>query len=213
MFIAVFDHSRFSYLENNKSKSQVEEREVNVWENEEQRDRAKCCVILSKLSLNQPSIVWPGEVVSNVSSDILTSKPVVYWKYFLENVIPDAVSVTELRFGPYNILWVTSRSIISDYYMTFSVLARDSHSKRSWRAHMGQGWYQGRYGKFHRIFYIDLFQALTFTLQKRSLNWQIAKINPSENCLCSTCIYFCFESGFKNVPNNVDLYNDVRNCL
>jgi hypothetical protein len=24
---------------------------------------------------------------------------------------------------------------------------------------------------------------------------------------------FNFESGFKNIPNNVDLYNDVRNCL
>jgi hypothetical protein len=54
---------------------------------------------------------------------------------------------------------------------------------------------------------------LTFILQKRSLNWQIAKINPQESCLCSTCKYVCPQSGFKNIPNNVDLYNDVRNCL
>jgi hypothetical protein len=31
--------------------------------------------------------------------------------------------------------------------------------------------------------------------------------------LCSTCKYFCFDSGFKNIPNNVALNNDVRNCL
>jgi hypothetical protein len=65
---------------------------------------------------------------------------------------------------------------------------------------------------FYHILYIDLFQALTFILQKRSMNRQIAKINQ-ESCLCSTCKYFCFESGFKNIPKNVDLYNDVRNCL
>jgi hypothetical protein len=29
---------------------------------------------------------------------------------------------------------------------------------------------------------------LTFILQKRSLNWQIAKINPEESCLCSTYV-------------------------
>ena len=31
--------------------------------------------------------------------------------------------------------------------------------------------------------------------------------------LCSICKYFCFESGFKKISNNVDLYNDVRKCL
>jgi len=76
---------------------------------------------------------------------------------------------------------------IRDYYMTFSisalVLARDSHIKPDSEAGgliWVEGWYQRRYGKFHvmifyHIFYIDLFQALTFILQKRSLNWQIAK--------------------------------------
>ena len=54
---------------------------------------------------------------------------------------------------------------------------------------------------FYHIFYIDLFQALTFILQKISLNWQ--------NCENKSLreLTFCFESGFKNIPNNVDLYN------
>ena len=55
--------------------------------------------------------------------------------------------------------------------------------QRSWRADMGRGLIPGTIWKiscqsFYHIFYIDLFQALTFMLQKRSMNRQIAKINP-----------------------------------
>ena len=63
-------------LKASRGTSRVEERDVNVWEKEEQRDTEKCCVILSKLSPYQPSVVLPGEVVSNVSSDLFTRKPV-----------------------------------------------------------------------------------------------------------------------------------------
>jgi hypothetical protein len=53
-------------------------------------------------------------------------------------------------------------------------------------------------GKFHVIIYLShilhwLFQALTFILYTRSLNWQIVEINPLKgSCLCSTYKYFCF---------------------
>ena len=91
--------------------------------------------------------------------------------------------------------------------------------QRSCRADMGRGLIPGTIWKischnlFITYFTLTFFQALTFILQKRSMNRQIAKINPYESCLCSTCKYFCFKSGFKNIPNNVDLYNDVRKCL
>ena len=116
--------------------------------------------------------------------------------------------------------WLFALVSALDYYMTFSisalVLARDPHTKPDSEAGgliWVESWYQGRYMEnfmswsFYHIFYIDLFQALTFILQKISLNWQ--------NCENKSLreLTFCFESGFKNIPNNVDLYNDVRNCL
>ena len=63
---------------------------------------------------------------------------------------------------------------------------------------MGRGLIPGTIWKIscHNLFitfYIYFFQALTFILQKRSLSWQIAKINPYERYICSTCKYFCFE--------------------
>jgi hypothetical protein len=42
---------------------------------------------------------------------------------------------------------------------------------------------------------------------------QITKINLLREFPLFNLQYFCFESGFKNIPNNVDLYNDVRDCL
>jgi hypothetical protein len=64
----------------NKSTCQAEEREEKVLEKEEQRDIEKCCVIISKELLNQPSVVLPGEVVSNVS--LVLSQV----RFFLKNV-------------------------------------------------------------------------------------------------------------------------------
>ena len=111
------------------------------------------------------------------------------------------------------------------YYMTFSIstliLARDSHIKPDSEAGVliwVEGWYQGRYGKFHVIIFLSHILHWPFP----SIDCYIAKmIFELTNCenkslrelLCWTCKYFCFESDFKNIPNNVDLYNDVRNCL
>ena len=94
--------------------------------------------------------------------------------------------------------------------MTFSisalVLARDCHIKPDSEAGgliWVEGWYQGRYGKFHVINFLSHILHWPFP----SIDFYIAK-----KIFCSTCTYFCFESGFKNIPNNVDLYNEVRNC-
>jgi hypothetical protein len=71
--------------------------------------------------------------------------------------------------------------------------------RQSWRANMGRGlipwtiWTISCLNLFTHILYIDFFQAFTFIWQKRSLNWQSAKINPQESCLCSACKYCCFE--------------------
>ena len=95
--------------------------------------------------------------------------------------------------------------------MTFSisalVLARDCHIKPDSEAGgliWVEGWYQGRYGKFHVIIFLSHILHWPFP----SIDFYIAK-----KIFCSTCKYFCFEFGLKNIPNNVDLYNDVRNCL
>jgi hypothetical protein len=49
---------------------------------------------------------------------------------------------------------------------------------------------------FYHIFYIDLFQALTFILQNRSFNWQIAKINS--NVIVQIDIaWYIFETRFE----------------
>jgi hypothetical protein len=52
--------------------------------------------------------------------------------------------------------------ILKDYYMTFSisalVLARDSHIKPDSKARgliWVEGWYQGRYGKFHVVIFLS----------------------------------------------------------
>ena len=117
-------------------------------------------------------------------------------------------------------LQVPQKCIIRDYYMTFSisalVLARDSHIKPDSEAGgliWVEGWYQGPYGKVHVIIFLShilhwSFPSIDFYIAKKDL-WT----DKLRSCLCSTCKYFCFESGFKDIPNNVDLYNDVRNCL
>jgi hypothetical protein len=108
--------------------------------------------------------------------------------------------------------------IIRDYYMTFSisalVLARDSHIKPD--SETGgmiwvEGWYQGRYGKFHIMFFLSHILHWPFP----SIDFYIAKkIFELTNCENKSLRELTlFESGFKNIPNNVDLNNDVRNCL
>ena len=110
--------------------------------------------------------------------------------------------------------------ILRDYYMTFSisalVLARDSYIKPD--SEVGgliwvEGWYQGRYGKFHVIIFISQilhwpFPSIDFYIAKK-----IFELTNCENKSLRELPLFNFESGFKNIPNNVDLYNDVRNCL
>ena len=68
--------------------------------------------------------------------------------------------------------------IIRDYYMTFSisalVLARDSHIKPDSEAGgliWVEGWYQGRYGKFHVIIYLSHILHWPFL----SIDFYIAK--------------------------------------
>ena len=103
--------------------------------------------------------------------------------------------------------------------MTFFILslvsALDPYQPSSFAVELDMGvcgWYQCQYGKCHVMiwkipchnllityFSLIFFQALSFILQKRSLNWQIAKLNPEESSLCSSCKYFFFESGFKKI--------------
>ena len=114
---------------------------------------------------------------------------------------------------------IYSHIIIRDYYMTFFisvlVLVRDSHIKPDSKAGgltWVEGWYQGRYGKFHVIIFLSHILHWPFP----SIDFYIAKkIFELTNCenkslrelpLFNTCKYSCFESGLKNIPNNVDLY-------
>jgi hypothetical protein len=83
----------------------------------------------------------------------------------------------------------------------------------SWRADMGRRWYQERYGKFHVIIFLSHilhwpFPSIEFYIAKK-----IFELTNCENKSLRELPLFNIESGFKNIPNNVDLYNDVRNCL
>jgi hypothetical protein len=116
--------------------------------------------------------------------------------------------------------YATATLILRDYYMTFSIsallLARDSHIKPDSEAGgliWVEGWYQGRYGKFHVIIFLSHilhwpFPCIDFYIAKK-----IFELTNCENKSLRELSLFNFESGFKNIPNNVDLYNDVRNCL
>ena len=70
-------------------------------------------------------------------------------------------------------LWEVHYRIIRDYYMTFSisalVLARDSHIKPD--SEWVEGWYQGRYGKFHVIIFLSHILHWPFP----SIDFYIAK--------------------------------------
>ena len=109
--------------------------------------------------------------------------------------------------------------------MTFSisalVLARDPHIKPD--SEVGgliwvEGWYQGRYGKFHVIIFLSHilhwpFPCIDFYIAKKIFELTNYKNKFLRKLPLFFFFHFCFESGFKNIPNNVDLYNDVRNCL
>ena len=107
-----------------------------------------------------------------------------------------------------------------NYYMTFSisalVLAWNSHIKPDSKAGgliWVEGWYQGRYGKFHVITFLSHilhwpFPSIDFYIAKK-----IFELTNCENKSLRELPLFNFESGFKNIPSNVDLYKDVRNCL
>ena len=97
--------------------------------------------------------------------------------------------------------------------MTFSisalVSARDSHIKPDSEA---GGLIPIRCGTFHVTIYLShvwhwlFFQALTFIFELTNCeNKSLREMHLFK--------YFCFESGFKKISNNVDLYNDVRECL
>jgi hypothetical protein len=82
--------------------------------------------------------------------------------------------------------------------------------QRMWRADMGLGLIQGTIWKIscHNLF-ITYFTLTFFS----SIDFYIAeKIFVLTNCEIKSLkeLPFCFESGFKKISNNVDLYNDVR---
>ena len=76
--------------------------------------------------------------------------------------------------------------VLRDYYMTFSisalVLARDSHIKPDSEAGgliWVEGWYQGRYGKFHVLIFLSHILHWPFP----SIDFYIAKkIYEQTNC-------------------------------
>ena len=114
------------------------------------------------------------------------------------------------------------QEIIRDYYMTFSILALvstcDSHIKPECKAGgliWVQGWYLGRYGKFHVIIYLSHILHLLFTSNDFYFADKIFELTNCENKSLRDLPLFkflFFESGFKKISNNVNLYNDIRKC-
>jgi hypothetical protein len=160
-----------------------------------------------------------------------SARAIIVWQ---ENV-NGVTCICFLGFIRYNTTFIkqpNNRSILRNYYMTFSILSlilvRDSHIKPD-----SEGWYQGSYGKFHVIIFLshkmknknvwhnrslllfvhDVFPTLIYNFDLEVKQCEKQNIPHCQSCLCSTCKYFCFESSFKNISSNVDLYNDVRNCL
>jgi hypothetical protein len=116
--------------------------------------------------------------------------------------------------------YATATLILRDYYMTLSIsallLARDSHSKPDSEAGgliWVEGWYQGRYGKFHVIIFLSHILHWPFPSIDFYIARKIFELTNCENNSLRELPLFNFESGLKNIPNNVDLYNDVRYCL
>ena len=102
--------------------------------------------------------------------------------------------------------------VISDYYMTFSisalVSARNSHIKHDSKAGVliwVEGWYQGRYEKFHVIIYLShilhwLFSTIDFYIAEK-----IFELTNCENKSLRELPLFNLQIFVFRV-----LYNDVR---
>ena len=117
------------------------------------------------------------------------------------------------------LLWI---SIVRNYYMTFSisavVSARDPHNKSESEAGWllwVEGWYQGRYGKFHVIIYLShilhwLFLSIDFYIAEK-----IFKLTNSENkslrelplfnlqIFLFRVLYYDVRKGLQNLPKTL----------
>ena len=112
------------------------------------------------------------------------------------------------------IIQLFTNPIFRDYYMTFSisalVSARDSHIKPDSKAGgliWVDGWYQGRYGKFHVIIYLS-----------HILHWLVFK-HWFLYCRKDLELINCENKSLRELPLfNLQiflfrvLYNDVRVC-
>jgi hypothetical protein len=142
-----------------------------------------------------------------------------------EGDIASAQNLSIISFKPIKCKLNYSHVIIRDYYMTFSisalVLTRDSYIKPDSEAGgliWVEGWYQGPYGKFHVIIFLSHilhwpFPSIDFYFAKKIYEQRNCENKSLRELPLFNLQIFLFESGFKNIPNNVDLYNDVRNCL
>jgi hypothetical protein len=114
-------------------------------------------------------------------------------------------------------------AIIRDYYMTFSksalVLARDSHIKPDSEAGVliwVEGWYQGRYGKFHVIIFLSHilhwpFPSIDFYIAKK-----IYELTNCENKSLRELPLFNLQTFLFRVSKiyqtmSICMYNDARN--
>ena len=116
---------------------------------------------------------------------------------------------------------LNKRLLLDIFHIGHGISPRDSDLKPDSEARgliWVEGWYQGWYGRFHVIICLSHILHWLFP----SIDFYIAdKIFELTNCenkslkelpLFNLKILF-FESGFKNISNNVDLCNDVRKCL
>ena len=86
--------------------------------------------------------------------------------------------------------------------------------QRSWRTDMGRGLIPGTIWKIscHNLLHWP-FPSIEFYIAKKTYEQTNCENKSLRELSLFNLQIFCFESGFKNIPNNVDLYNDVRNCL
>jgi hypothetical protein len=108
-----------------------------------------------------------------------------------------------------------NRSILRNYYMTFSilalVLAQDSHIKPDSKARgliWVEGWYQGRYGKFHVRIYLSHILHWFFSSIDIYIAEKIFELTNWENKSLRELPLFNLQIFLFRV-----LYNDVRKCL
>ena len=85
--------------------------------------------------------------------------------------------------------------------------------QRSWRADIGRGLIPGTIWKISCHNLLITYFTLTFSKHWHLYCKRIVELTNCENKSLRDLPLFNFESGFKNIRNNVDLYNDIRNCL